>query len=319
MTAIQNVCVFGVGGVGGFFGAKMADKATKMNGSGIKIFFIARGEHLNAIQSEGLTLRTPEATINCRPFMATSDMNQIPQPDLIMLCVKSYDLQNVLAAIKPCVNDDTIILPLLNGADIYDRIRQTIRTGTVLPACVYVGTHIASPGIIQQNGGDGKILLGNDPQKQRFSPRALIDFFEMVGIDYQWQDDPFPAIWGKYLFIAALGMVSACKNQTIGEIMADEDARSLLESIVREIFSIAIAKGVKLAEDIVQQTIARGTRFPFETKTSYQRDVEHKGRMNEGDIYGETIIRLGETLGVPTPVVRSVHMQINSKIQETDI
>lgn len=310
MTTIQNVCVFGVGGVGGFFGAKMADAVTKMNGTGIKIYFIARGEHLDTIQSKGLTLKTSETTVNCRPFMATDDMTHIPSPDLILLCVKSYDLQNALAAIKPSINEDTILLPLLNGADIYDRIRQTIQTGTVLPACVYVGTHIASPGVIQQSGGDGKILLGNDPQKLNFSPQMVIDFFEAVGIDYRWQEDPFPDIWGKYLFITAFGMVSVYKNQSVGQIMDDDESRSLLKSIVQEIFSIATSKGVQLNEDIVQQTIAKGTRFPFETKTSYQRDVEHKGRLNEGDIYGETIIRLGKSLGVPTPVTQRIHQQI---------
>lgn len=313
MATIQNVCVFGVGGVGGFFGAKMADAVTKMNGTGIKIYFIARGEHLYTIQSKGLTLKTSEATITSRPFMATSDMRHIPSPDLILLCVKSYDLKNALAAIKPSINEDSIILPLLNGADIYDRIRQTIQTGTVLPACVYVGTHIASPGVIQQSGGDGKILLGNDPQKQNFSPQLLIDFFEAVGIDYRWQEDPFPDIWGKYLFIAAFGMVTVYKNQSVGQIMADDESKSLLKSIVQEIFSIADSKGVQLNEDIVQQTIAKGTRFPFETKTSYQRDVEHKGRLNEGDIYGETIMRLGKSLGVPTPITQRIHQQITHR------
>lgn len=315
MTTIQNVCVFGVGGVGGFFGAKMADAVTKMNRSEIKICLIARGGHLDAIQSKGLTLKTSEATINSHPFIATSDIKCIPSPDLILLCVKSYDLQNALATIKPHIHEDSIILPLLNGADIYDRIRKTITTGNVLPACVYVGTHIASPGVIQQNGGDGKILLGNDPQKQNFSPQTVIDFFKAVDIDYRWQEDCFPDIWGKYLFIAAFGMVSVYRNQSVGQIMADDGSRSLLESIVQEIFSIAICKGVQLSEDIVQQTISKGTLFPFETQTSYQRDVACKGRLNEGDIYGETIIRLGKTLGVPTPVTQRIHQQINRRTE----
>lgn len=314
MNTIKRVCIFGVGGVGGYFGAKMTAAVTGSGSSDIEIHFIARGAHLNAIQSNGITLETAEGAITGRPASAISDISRVPRPDLILLCVKSYDLQKALTDIQPIVRQDTIIIPLLNGADIYDRIRQTIHTGVVLPACVYVGTHIASPGVIEQRGGDGKILLGLDPQRGAYSPRPLMDFFKAMQIDFQWQDDPFPAIWGKYLFIAAFGMVTVHRKQPLGELLADGKSRSLLESIMQEILAVAVARGVQLADDIIPRAIAKGERFPLETKTSYQRDVESKGRVNEGDIYGKTILRLGRELEVPTPVTRSVQREIDRQL-----
>src|SRR5688500_4686710 len=149
---IQNVAVIGVGGVGGYFGGKLCQKPD------LNISFIARGEHLRTIQRDGLLLSTEaEGDLVCKPTLATDQITSLPRQDLILLCVKEFDLSAVLIELKPLISMQTIILPLLNGMDVYERIRRIISTAIVLPACVYVGTHIERPGKVNQRGGACKI------------------------------------------------------------------------------------------------------------------------------------------------------------------
>ena len=312
---IKKVCIFGVGGVGGFFGGRMAAGVALRRELNQEVYFIARGEHLDAIRRDGITVITPKETIAARPTAAAEDFRRVPDPDLFLVCVKGYDLEKAVEAIKPKVHGQTLILPLLNGADIHDRIRKNLDTGIVLPACVYVGTHIQSPGVIYQSGGDGSILFGKDPRFPEFRPDGLIRFFEQIGFVFQWNDDPFPAIWTKFIFIAAYGLATVYTGKSLGEILADAEAARLTRDIMQEIKAIADQKNICLPDNIIEEAMGKANSFPYETKTSYQRDVETKGRLNEGDLFGGTIIREGAALGVPTPVTESVYSEIQARLK----
>jgi 2-dehydropantoate 2-reductase len=311
---INKICIYGVGGVGGFFGGKIANAINLYNPANRKIFFIARGEHKEVIKRDGIKLITTDETIVGIPAQVTDDINEVQKPDLFLLCVKSYDLDDVVDSIRSKVNQNTIILPLLNGADIYDRIRANLNDGIVLPACVFVGTHIQKPGVISQIGGDGKILFGKDPKFSEFNAERVLSFFDDMGIYFQWNDDPFPAIWQKYMFIASFGLVTVFTGKTLGEIMDDEKAKALVSGIMGEINTIAQAKKIVLPENIIAESINKAKNFPYDTKTSYQRDVEAKGPVNEGDLYGGMIIRQGDELGIPTPVTKEVYTKIQDRL-----
>jgi 2-dehydropantoate 2-reductase len=313
LPKIKIICVYGVGGVGGYFGGRLAHSMHGGKGSGYEIYFIARGQHLNAIRIHGLKVITPRKTFIAKPTLAADDIRRIPTPDLILLCVKSYGLDIVVRKIKSAVNDNTVIIPLLNGVDIYDRIRAQLESGIVLPACVFIGTHIQRPGVIKQNGGDGTIMFGRDPKHPDFTAQNVMDFFSRMGINYKWNDDPFPAIWEKYIFIAAFGLVTVHTGKTLGEIMEDAEARETVRSIMTEVSALAERKGIKLPANIIEESIDKANRVPHETKSSYQRDVESGRKSNEGDLYGGTIIRMGEALGVPTPVTKSIYLEIQRR------
>jgi len=193
--------VYGVGGVGGYFGGKIADTIQKIEATDYEIYCIARGKHLSAIKRNGITVVTPGQTFTAMLSIATHDISKIPAPDLFLLCVKSYDLTEAVKAIAPKVKERTVIIPLLNGADIYERIRGILDTGIVLPACVFVGTHIENPGVIHQNGGNGIIMFGKDPEFPQFTPEKVMNFFDRMEINFKWSEDPLLAIWEKYIFI----------------------------------------------------------------------------------------------------------------------
>jgi len=314
--SIHVIWIYGVGGVGGYFGGKIAYQAAHETDSGKRVFFLARGEHLKAIRQNGLILNTAEHNgMMCIPFQVTDSIEAVPDPDLCLLCVKSYDLDSTVRSLAGKVKNQTIVIPLLNGIDIYERVRTILKAGIVLPACAYVGTHIEKPGTVTQKGAPGIILCGKDPAFPDFNHEPLIKLFTDANIKFNWVNDPFPPIWEKFIFIAAFGLVTAYSGETLGAVAADPELRGLVGSIMREILAIAETKGILLPAGIVETSIAKANNFPFDTKTSYQRDIEAKGVLNEGDLFGKTIIRMGQAEGIPTPVTKSIYGQIEHRLK----
>jgi 2-dehydropantoate 2-reductase len=140
----MNIAIIGIGGVGGYFGGKLT-RLLEIE-RGINVYFIARNEHLEAIKRNGLLLDSDEGRFICKPTAAISDISQLPPLDFCLVCVKGYDLKKALIQLKPKISANTMVLPLLNGVDIYERIRLVIQNGVVFPSSVYVATHIEKPG-----------------------------------------------------------------------------------------------------------------------------------------------------------------------------
>jgi len=315
LYSLNDIWIYGVGGVGGYFGGKLAYSIKRNHETDKRVFFIARGEHLDAIKQDGLILNTAEQDgVRCIPYQATDRIEAVPDPDLCLLCVKSYDLDSTVQSLAGKVKDKTIVIPLLNGIDIHERVRTILKAGMVLPACAYVGTHIEKPGIVTQKGAPGVILCGKDPDFKHFNHEPLITLFNGANIKINWVDDPSPAIWEKFIFIAAFGLITAYSEKTLGEVTADPDLQGLVKKIMDEIVAIAGKKGISLPAGIVEASIGKANNFPFETKTSYQRDIKTKGKRNEGDLFGGTIIRMGKAVGIPTPVTQRVYEQIELRL-----
>jgi 2-dehydropantoate 2-reductase len=305
----RHVCVFGVGGVGGYFGGRLAQSLASQAAPEWQVHFVARGEHLAAIRSRGLELNTPQARLMCVPTSSSADMKDLPVPDVLLLCVKGYGLEEALRQIAAHSHNGTVVIPLLNGIDIHERIRAQLPDARVLPACVFVGTHVDRPGVVSQAGGDGVIFMGADPDHLRFVPVPFLSLLEDVGIRFTWFDDPRPAIWEKYVFISAFGLVTAASRRTLGEVVRDPCLLEDTCEIMREVVAIAECQGVALDPDVIPNAVTKAGGFPFETKTSYQRDVE-SGRQDEGDLFGGTILRLGRRHRLPTPATRRAYAQI---------
>jgi 2-dehydropantoate 2-reductase len=305
-----NIAVIGVGGVGGYFGGKLA--RANEHSTENKVFFVARGEHYREIAGNGLLLDTDKGEYICRPRVIADDIGSLPVPDAVLVCVKGYDLSEVTDSLKDKVNRGTIILPLLNGVDIYQRIKTKLNEATVLPSCVYVGTHIERPGKVTQRGGACKIHFGDDPEKKGIDDRFL-RILEESGIDYNYTNDPFAEIWSKYIFIAAYGLVTANYNKTLGEILEDQDLSDEVRSIMGEIYNLAKAQSVALPKSIVEESYEKGRKFPYETKTSFQRDYEITGKKDERDLFGGTILRMGKEHNIDVRQTQRIYESLNIK------
>jgi len=306
-----SVCIMGVGGVGGYFGGKLAHTFSSNADPPVNIFFVARGKHLEAIKQNGLVLKSPEfGSIRCRPKLATERISDLPPIDLFFICVKGYDLKEVATSIRDTIQENTIILPLLNGADVQERLRTKIETGIILPACVYISAHIEEPGVVAHIGKPGKIIFGRDADHPDYIPHGIFRVFKESSIDYEWKDDAHPAIWEKYLFIASFGLISARYHRTLGEILEEPSLKEEVIGIMNEVYSIASKKSIRLPDGIVDLSLKKAGLFPRDTQTSLQRDIQQKKGKSELELFGGTIIDLGEKMGIPTPTTRKIYREL---------
>lgn len=309
---MKRILVYGMGGIGGYIGARLA--AAK--GEKLELAFVARGAHLAAIKSKGLRFRGPDGTESIvKPAIASDDPASVGKVDFVFLCVKGYDLDAACRALLPVVGPGTVIVPLLNGADIYERVRTIVKQGIVLPAGIYISSTIAESGLVTHLGGKGNLFLGREPGNATYDGASLRSILDAAAIPYEWSDDPLPAVWTKYLFIASFGLVTGMSAQPIDGVIADEKLAELARGIQREIAAIAAAKDVALSPDAAAAAFEKGKAFPPATKTSFQRDLEVAGKPNEGELFGGTIIALGKKHRIPTPTTEKVYSAILAKVQ----
>ena len=296
----MKIAVVGLGGVGGYFGGKVA---LKYAGSAEhRVAFIARGAHLAAIRKDGLLLRTVEGESRVTPDLATDDPGAAGPCDLVLVCVKEYALEAAAARLSPLLHEATIVLPLLNGVNIAERLRDTLPRGVVLSSCAYISTFIEAPGIIHQIGGTCQLFFGPDDGKaEAFRPWESL--LKNAGIKAELTDKIGVHLWTKYLFVSPMSGVTSLMAKHFGAVMADEMGRAMVRGLMEEIGRLAGAKGIALPADSVKAALVKVARFPHETKSSMQLDYEKGGRgRTEIDLFIGYAVRTGRALGIPVPL-----------------
>ncbi|MEQ8175666.1 MAG: ketopantoate reductase family protein [Syntrophomonadaceae bacterium] len=312
MQVIKTIWVVGIGGVGGYFGGWTAYALDEGN-DGRRVYFIARGQHLQEIQKNGLILQCNEDTFVCKPAGSSDDMSCLPRPDLCLICVKSYDLEAAVQGLNTFIGDDTVVVPLLNGLDIYERTRKCLDKGIVLPACVYITSYIERPGKVVQNGPNKHVIVGPSPHHPDFDPAELLSFTEEMGLSFKWLDDPFAAIWQKYLLVGSFALVTAAYGMSFGEVLDHPAAKRDVSEAMREIIQLAQKQGINLGMQLIEKIIALMNGTPYQARSSFQRDLEQGRGKAEEDIFGAAVIRMGKELGIPTPVTERMVRQIEMR------
>ena len=306
----KRVCVYGIGGVGGYLGGMLADGVKNQ----YEVNFVARGKHLEEIKKHGLTLVTPSrGEIQIHPTRAVDDVNDLPEMDYIFLAVKGYDLDEAIDDINKISKDNTAIIAPLNGVDIYERIRSRFNRGVVLPSCIFVTSAVKEPGVVVHKGGTTLLVLGGDPQVEDYDPRELLEILKKAEVPHRWEEKPEITIWEKFIMFAPFALVTAYSGKSFGQVMEDVDLKDLIKSIMEEVVELARAKGIPVKDSLVETYLGNAQFYPYETRTSYQRDIESGKGKDEGDLIGGTIIRLGKEHGVPTPEAEDIYKRIGSK------
>ncbi|KAB1231303.1 ketopantoate reductase family protein [Chryseobacterium viscerum] len=308
----KHIVVVGLGGVGGYFGFKI--NQTNEVSEKYTVSFVARGETYEKVKENGLTLLSPEhSNPQTHPNAIVQNIGDIKNPDLVLICVKEYDLENVCKQLLPVINKDTILLPMMNGADIYDRIRAIIPDHTVLPTCVYVASHIKERGTVEHKGNAGKIIVGRDPEHFSTPVEWVTDLLNESKIEFDFKDNSLTAIWTKFIFIASFGLVTAKHNSSMGAVCTDEHQKKEATGIMNEIQLIAAKKGIDLQEDIIRATFEKASTFPFETPTSLQLDINSGKKENELELFAGAVLKYGAEVGVETPFTQKIYTEIKEK------
>lgn len=295
----MKIAIMGAGGIGGFYGGLLAR-------AGEDVIFIARGPHLDAMRNNGLRVLSHFGDFDLPTVNATDDPAQVGPVELVVMTTKAYGLEAAARAIQPMVDAETLVLPLLNGVDIAERIGAVIAAEHVLGGLAKISSAIAEPGVIRQTSPFQQVLFGEFSGEPSPRVRAVEAVLKGAQIDAVLTPHIERELWNKFLFLAATAGMCALTRQPVGPVRSDPDTRELLESSMREIEAVARRKGVDLDEGIVAAALQGLPPPPPDMRPSMLLDLE-RGKPLELDALNGTVVRLGAELGVPTPVNRFIY------------
>jgi 2-dehydropantoate 2-reductase len=297
----MKITIIGTGGVGGYFGGRLAQ-------AGNDVTFIARGEHLRAIQKNGLIVKSHLGDFTIKPANATDKMESVANADLVIICTKAWQVKEIAQQIAPLLGKETMVLPLQNGVLAADELGGFIPTENIMGGLCRIFSMIESPGVINHWGVDPTIVFGELNNKQTERTVFLKDKFTKAGITNINSPDIHADLWKKLLLIGS-GALLAVTRTNYGELRSLPETKALLLELKTEIYNVAIAAGIKLPENLVEKTMKAVDTFPPESTCSLTRDI-WEGKPSEIEYQNGTIVRLGEKYSVPTPVNRFVYYTI---------
>ena len=293
----MKYAVIGVGGMGGYFGARLAT-------DGNEVVFIARGRHSEAMRRDGLTLKSPLGDAHIANPEVPSDMADIGAVDFVLFCVKLWDFDAAAAQIKPLMSHDTGVLPFQNGVSVCDRLAEALGPQHVLGGVAKISATIEAPGTIRHNGTAARLIFGERDGSKSWRLECLSAACESAGIQHAVSDDIERDIWEKFVFLAPLAGASCFYRAPIADLVGDPQRRARLVAMMRETAAVGRAKGIALADDLAERTLEQG--LDIGAKPSMLVDLENGRRLELEWLNGE-IVRLGRELGVETPANAEVY------------
>lgn len=291
----MRIAIFGTGGVGGYFGGRLAQ-------AGEEVVFIARGEHLQAMQRDGLKVESIKGDFIIHPVQVTNDPGQVGLVDVVVVGVKAWQIPDAGLAIRPLIGPETIVVPLQNGVEAPTQLADILGTKHVIGGLCRLSSFIAGPGHICHVGGDPVVQFGElDNRSSERVERLRQTFAQTAGLTVEVPPDIQVALWHKFLLIVAWSGMGAITRSPIGIFRNLPQTRQMLRQIMQEVFEVAKAQGIALSQDIVNQTLIAIDSLPPNVTASMQRDIM-EGRPSELDAQNGAVVRLGQAMGVDTPV-----------------
>src|SRR5262245_51028372 len=268
----MKIAVMGSGGVGGFFGGRIAH-------AGADVTFIARGAHLTAMREHGLLIENEtQGNVYLPRVRATDRIEAIGAVDLVLIGVKLWDTEAAAQAVKPLVGPQTAVLSLQNGVIKDEILRRAFGEQAVMGGVGYVATHIARPGVIRQIGAIQRMVFGEYDGQRSASAEALLEIALKAGIQAELSSDVRRSIWEKYVFLVGLSATTATMRMKIGPIRENAQTRAFLFDIMKEVVAVGRALGIALPEDYAQQRLAFSDTLPHDMTSSLYHDLERGNR-----------------------------------------
>ena len=301
----MNFLMMGAGGVGGYFGARLA-------AAGAEVGFVARGVHLEAIRARGLAVRSALGDVTAYPARAEADPRALGVPDVVVLAVKLGDTAAALEALAPVVGPGTTVVSLQNGVEAEDMLVRAFGRERAAGGVAYIGAAIAAPGVIRHTGTLARIELGELAGGS--SPRidAVVAALKNARIEAEAVPDITGAIWRKFVFLVGLSATTTLTGRPIGEVRADPGHRAVLAEVMAEAAAVARARGVALPPDFVAGRLAFADTLPADMTSSMAHDAA-AGKPLEVAWLSGAVVRLGRELGIETPANRAVFEALKAR------
>jgi len=293
----MRIAVMGSGAVGGYFGAKLA-------AAGHEVVFIARGQHLAALQTHGLKVKSPNGDLNIRQAQFSAETQEVGRVELILFCVKSYDTETAAEAIKPMVSDKTAILSLQNGIDNPAKLAQFYSADRILPAVVYVGAQVSAPGVITHANG-GRIILGQMDGTVGDAMKALAQTLTAAAIPCEVSHEIGKIQWAKLLWNAPFCAISCLARANTKQIVESASLTQLALDCMAEVQAAARTQEVELARQQFDDTI-EFSKTLADFKPSMLQDLEANKPL-EYEAFNGIVVKLLAAAGLPAPINKTFY------------
>ncbi len=298
----MKIVMFGAGGVGGYFGGRLAQ-------AGCDVSFVARGAHLTAIQRDGLRLVSPKGDAHVTSVRASADPADLGPADVVFLTVKMYDVEAAAASLGPLLGPDTMVVTLQNGVEATDMVARHVGPAHTAGGVAYVAAVIDAPGVIRHTALDALIVGELD---DTMSPRlaALRDAASTAGFTFTASQRIRVDQWSKFARLSVFSGMTCVVRSPLGVLRADAGLRQMLERAVDETLAVGRACGVPLDEAVRDEVFAMYRNMPPQARSSMLEDLE-RGKPLELPWLSGAVVRLGVQVGVPTPT----HAQIETLLR----
>lgn len=300
----MRIAIMGSGGMGGFLGAKLAN-------TGHEVIFIARGKHLDAINSTGLKLLSKEGDLHINPAIACEETENVGTVDLILFCVKIYDTAQAARACLPLMSDDTFILTLQNGIQSVDLISEIVGQGKTIGGSIYVSANIQSPGVIKHSGGTNTVHFAETNNQPSSRTEILERIFEEAGLIGSRADNLQEMLWSKFILLCANAGMGSLMDAGAVSMCSDPDSKEILLGAMWEVYHVAEAMGIVLPENIVEDTLTLILSVGKEEDliASQCLDLRMGNKLELEWIQG-ILHKLGKKYKVPTPINSTAYVAL---------
>jgi 2-dehydropantoate 2-reductase len=289
----MKILVVGSGGVGGYFGGKLAK-------AGFDVTFVARGTHLRAMQTNGLTVKSILGDFEIPTVKATDHLGAIADCDLVILAVKAWQVSALALELKDVISRNAVILPLQNGVMAYEELRVHIPERNLLNGLCKIFSKIESPGVISHFGITPTILFGEMDNALSARVLRIKEILDSAGIYSEVPPDISAETWKKFIPICVSGLLAITKT-TYGELRENSETRQMMIGLLNEIYNLSQKIGIEIEPGFVEKSVAVIDSYPYETTSSLTRDV-WEGKPSEIEYQNGTVVRLGRKYGVDTPI-----------------
>ncbi|MGQ0655818.1 MAG: 2-dehydropantoate 2-reductase [Betaproteobacteria bacterium] len=288
----MKVAIYGAGGVGGYFGARLA-------AAGNEVHFIARGAHLEAIRREGLKVQSGAGNVHVHPAKATDDPASIGPVDAVLFAVKLWDVEAAARKVKPLLRENSVVIPFQNGIEAPEMLRKALGEKHVLTGVAYIATGIKQPGTILHSGSMQRLQVGPGAD-------AFVAACKAAGINIESTPDIDRARWEKFVFLVGLSGVTSLSRQPVGVCRADPALRATFEAAMTETWRLGRRRGIALADDFIAGRMKFVDGLHADMRTSMQHDLEN-GRPLEAQWLCGAVARMSAESGLDAPVNRTIY------------
>jgi len=303
----MKIAVIGAGGVGGTFGAALAK-------AGADVWFLARGAHLDAMRSNGLRITGGRGETHLMPTQATDDPAAIGPVDVVLFCVKLWDVESAGDRIRPIVGPATAVIPLQNGIDASDRLIPILGAEAVMGGVAQVSATIEGPGVVRQTGTFMRLVFGEFNGERSARGEAFLALCRKAGFDADLSKQIQTELWLKFIVLATNSVITAATRLPFGKLREDPEVMALFEAATKEVVAVGRAKGIALPEDAAQRNMSFLAGAPAAMMASMAHDLIRGNRIELPWLSGK-VVALGRELGVPTPVHSTLYAVLKPYVE----